>query len=198
MSNVFDDMPEVLFRHGLPNDEERGSAMAWLESRISKFVIDGLDAPWTSETANLAKRLGATGFDLNLWWLLTPTSWSCLCCKRVKRDIARLNKRGQLIGHLVEHHDHMSDLVKKTFVRVATERSWPDADEKARGFAKRVSGMISAFEAAIICEDCNQSDAKAKSLIRAPKDFSFSPDDIASFVRPQPNREHSIDADEAR
>lgn len=57
--------------------------------------------------------------------------------------------------------------------------------------------MISAYDNAIICDDCNTADPKAKGAVGTHRDFSYSPQEIKRFVRPRPNVPHEIDVEEA-
>lgn len=187
-------IPEALLRQRYDEDE-RIKVQEWLDRNIPLIGVPGLDGPWEPRTKQLAIRLGATGFDLNRWWLITPPDWRCPCCHRGKTVIARLNKHSKLMGHLVEHHDHMEDEVKRIYTDLVSRKQWPDADEKGREFAKRVKGIVAAFEHAIICQDCNNADRHAKEAVGAPLAFSFSPLELERIVRMPPD---DIDVSEAQ
>jgi rubredoxin len=187
-------IPESLLRQPY-DEEERIRVQQWISQSIPLLGVPGLDGPWEPQTKQLAAQLGATGFDLNRWWLITPPEWKCPCCHRDKSAIARLNKHAQLMGHLVEHHDHMEDEVKRIYTDVISKKQWPDADEKGREFAKRVKGIVAAFEHAIICQDCNNADRNAKKAVGAAFAFSFSPLELEQIVRIPPD---DIDVSEAQ
>lgn len=158
----------------------------------------GLDSEFSGRSKALVERFGAQGFDLNKWWVYTPHSWVCPCCKRSKPDIVRLNQHGYLTGHLHEHHDHMADFVKDEFVKASESLETPVADALAQRFVVRTAFALSAYDPTVICSDCNAADAKAKALVKAHKDFSYSPAEIAQFVNVAPNCEHQINIEVAR
>ena len=168
---------------------------AWndLKSAPERIFIDGLDSPYTEETRRIAASLGATGFALNRWWVLTPTDWVCPACRRPKAEFARLTDSGLLFGDIHQHHDHMGDHVQKRFAQSAISKHWPDLTEQAVSFAKRLAPMISAYDPTLICADCNAADAKAKKIVGAPSAFSFAPADIAKFTLKARNQVHQID-----
>lgn len=156
--------------------------------------LDGVMSPLTRELEN---HFNAKGVDMTLAWACTRMSWICPACGRTKPEIVRLNTKGHLMCRLVEHHDHMKDLVKAEFERQCKAQRTIVADEVAMRFAERASQMVSAYDNAIICDDCNAADPLAKSAANTPKDFSYSPQEIRLFVKPKPNVPHDIDVNEA-
>ena len=156
--------------------------------------LDGVMSPLTRA---LAERFGAESVDMTFGWACTPMEWTCPACGRSKPEIVRLNTNGHLMCRLVEHHDHMKDLVKAEFERQCKAQKVIVADEFAKRFAARASQMVSAYDNAIICDDCNAADPMAKAAVGTHKDFSFSPQEIRRFVRPRPNVPHEIDVEEA-
>lgn len=172
------------------------NAKARFFTQVSNGAIslDGVMSPLTRE---LAERFGAEAIDMTLAWAWTPMDWICPACGRSKPEIVRLNGNGHLMCRLVEHHDHMKDLVKAEFERQCKSKKVIVADETAKRFASRASQMVSAYDNAIICDDCNAADPAAKRMVGTEKDFSYSPQEIRQFVRPRPNLPHEIDQDEA-
>ena len=158
------------------------------------ITLDGVMSPLTRA---LVDRFGAEGVDMTFGWACTPMDWTCPACGRFKSEIVRLNGNGHLMCRLVEHHDHMKDLVKAEFERQCKTQEVIVADEFAKRFAARASPMVSAYDNAIICDDCNAADPMAKAAVGTHKDFSYSPQEIRRFVRPKPNVPHEIDAEEA-
>lgn len=158
-------------------------------------LIDGVMSPLSFR---ISTRLGATGFDMNSWWVETAQDWVCSACGRGKLDIARLNANGEIMCHLVEHHDHMKDVLKRRFQEISVSRQVVIADTHAESFAKRSATMISAYENTLICVDCNNADASAKKVAATNRDFSFSPQELRQIVKPQPNKAHEIDIDIAK
>lgn len=153
-------------------------------------VLDGVMSPLTSA---LVKNFGCTGVDMDTLWAYTPTSWKCPACQRPKLEIARPNKNGDLMCRLVEHHDHMKDLLLRKFQSISASMQHVLADEAAEDFAKRSAPMVSAYDNTVICNDCNNADAAAKKLVKTHFSFSFSPQEILEFVITFPNAEHRID-----
>ncbi len=152
--------------------------------------LDGVMSPLTKE---LLTRFGATEVDMTSWWAWTPSDWTCSACGRPKSAIARLNQKGQLMCRLVEHHDHMQNLLLERFRQISSSQDRVVADEIAENFAKRSAQMVAAYDNAIICNDCNNADAVAKGLATAHADFSFSPAEMRRFILASPAQPHRID-----
>jgi rubredoxin len=163
-------------------------------AREPLFDLDGEAAPETQKTA---RTLGAKGFALNDWWVLTPPWWMCPTCKRRKSEIARLNQRGAMMGELHAHHDHISDYVVRRFHEVSGARETIEANEEAERFMHRAKLLVSAFDETVICADCNNADAQAKKIVKTHRDFSFSPQEIEKFIVIIPNQKHTIDDSKA-
>src|SRR3954465_3037499 len=161
-------------------------------------VPPGLDGETSPQTQQIARGLGASGFALNRWWVITSPDWTCSVCRRPKGEIARLNRRDAMMGELHAHHDHMREYVDRRFHEISAERGEIVADVRATEFIKRAVPFACAFDETIICSDCNAADGRAKRLVGAHPDFSFAPAEIAQFVIVEPNREHAIDASRAR
>jgi rubredoxin len=157
-----------------------------------EIALDGIMSPLTRV---LVKQLEASGVDMTLAWACTSIAWECPACGRTKPQIVRLNSKRQLMCRLVEHHDHMKDLVESEFKLACNSQETLDADEQAKRFAARASQMVSAYDNAIVCDDCNGADATAKAVANTHKSFSYSPQEIRKFVRSTPNRPHEIDED---
>lgn len=162
------------------------------ESLFEKDLI-GLDSEYTYSTRKLVEIHGAKGAHLNKWWVRTDTRWCCPCCKRNKSEIVRMNQNEDLTCQLHEHHDHMKEVVKSMFERISISNDIVVADELSERFATKVAFSLSAFDNTIVCFDCNEIDAKAKSFVNAEKYFSFSPKEIGEFVIATPNTRHEID-----
>ncbi len=165
---------------------------AALIGAIENGSLDSLDGVMSPVSQSLAERLGTQQFDMNSWWVATPTYWICPGCGREKSEIARLNTNGEIMCHLVEHHDHMTDVLKRRFQEISISREKVIANAEAEKFAKRSSMMISAFENTIVCVDCNNADAVAKKIVKAHPDFSFSSQELRQFVNPTSNQPHQV------
>lgn len=158
-------------------------------------ILDGAMSP---QTQMLLHQFGVSHVDMTIWWVRTPQSWSCPACGRPKAELVRVNKNGELMCRLVEHHDHMADVLERKFREHSIARDHVVADDIAQEFATRSATMVSAYDGTIICNDCNNADPKAKAMVGAPADFSFSPAEIRQFVSAQANRDHGINAEEAK
>lgn len=173
-------------------DRARAKLIAYVEAGLA--LVDGKMSPLSKD---LLRRFGAKDMDMTSWWAMTPQGWTCPGCDRPKKDIARLNRTGDLMCRLVEHHDHTQDLLARKFAEISSSQSSVLADKTAENFAKRSASMIAAYENTVLCDDCNSSDAKAKTLVGAAEFFSFSPREIRRFVIASPNKPHKIDQNEA-
>ncbi|MDX1258059.1 hypothetical protein [Vibrio parahaemolyticus] len=155
--------------------------------------LQGLDSEYSYRSKELVKQFLATGMDLNRWWVLTPVNWVCPSCQRTKPEIVRLNQHNYLTGHLHQHHDHMTDYVKKEFTKISESMNVVVADLVAERFVERTAFALSAYDPTIICSDCNSADADAKKLLRLPQEFSFSPSEISRFIISKANEKPYID-----
>ncbi|KQT93323.1 hypothetical protein ASG60_08100 [Methylobacterium sp. Leaf469] len=54
------------------------------------------------------------------------------------------------------------------------------------------------FRASLVCDGCNTAEGDAKKALGLPRHFSFTPSEIARFVRPRPNAMNEIDVEEVR
>lgn len=158
--------------------------------RAGDSFLDGVMSP---QTLRLAEEMSAVGIDMTSAWSWTSEDWLCPACGRGKPEIVRLNSKRELMCRLVEHHDHMKDLVEMEFMAACKALDKIVADEYGKRFASRASQMVSAYDNAIICDDCNTADARAKEAISADCNFSFSPGEIRRFVKPRNNKAHEID-----
>lgn len=162
--------------------------------RVANGTITELDGVMSPATMALIEQHAAIGVDMTSWWSYTAPTWVCSGCGRPKRDLVRLNHKGELMCRLVEHHDHMRDLLVARFRSLSTARREVVANDIAEQFAKRSATMVSAYDNTIICEDCNSADANAKRMVGTHPDFSFSPGQLRRFVEPEPNQPHKISA----
>lgn len=158
----------------------------------------GIDSEFTLSTRTLVQAFQADGAHLNRWWVMTPVTWQCPCCKRAKGEIVRLNKNNYLTCQLHEHHDHMKDVVKELFESFSVKQNIIVADELSEKFAIKTAFSLSAYDNTVVCFDCNKADSDAKKIVNAHKFFSFSPKQISEFLVVTPNEEHRIDRQKAQ
>lgn len=179
------------------DDEKSAESQKLFECVTRGAFLDGIMSPLSRELAERFNVL-TTDIDMTFAWACTSMDWICPACLRGKRDIARLTEKGKLMCRLVEHHDHMADLVEAEFERQCKAHSKIVADEFGKRFAKRASQMVAAYDNTIICDDCNTADPKAKRDVGTHMDFSYSPQEISQFVKARPNVPHEIDREQAK
>lgn len=177
-------------------DERRRDLFARLERDHDRWMqVDGV---MSHQTKALVEKHQATGIEMTGWWARTPPRWVCSGCGREKPQIARRSESGVLLCKLVEHHDHMKDLLVKRFQHHSSTMTNSTADKVAKSFAERSAAMISAYENTIICDDCNGADATAKEAVGAHENFSFSAAELRQFVVAEANAPHKIDVAAAK
>lgn len=154
-----------------------------------------LDGRWSPVTRDLLARFGTDKLDLNESWANTWQHWQCPCCLRLKADIARLSTDRVLLCKIDLHHDHLVDLAKQMF-RATADETLSEETRRMRTRARSAAfGLIERFTPTLLCEDCNHADGDMKAALgqEIPPHFSFSPAEIARFVKPKPNASHDID-----
>lgn len=165
---------------------------------LEQNTLIGLDSEYSKSTKELKEKFHANGAHFNRWWVMTPVHWRCPVCLRDKSQIVRLNKHGDLSGQLHEHHDHMSDLVKRRFQELSASKKVVVADTLAEKFAIRLSFALAAYDNTVICCDCNAADMEAKKIVKIHRYYSYAPLDIAKFIIIENNVEHKINEDIAK
>jgi len=60
---------------------------------------------------------------------------------------------------------------------------------------EKIGKAFACHEEVLICEDCNTADTRAKALVNAPKNFTFSVEQILTFISPIPHEIPEIKAD---
>ncbi|WP_291716721.1 hypothetical protein [Magnetospirillum sp. 64-120] len=164
------------------------------------YARDHFDGVWAAGLLKAVTDLGATGIEVNEWWASLAPDWLCPCCQRPKADIVHLSN-GVLIAKAVEHHDHFTSYVSRSFTR-DLGAEWGKNKPHLQDIQRQITDTFSAFSPVMICESCNQADRDAKTIVgthlKVPKDeleyFSFSVDEIRSFIRPAKNRHHAPDS----
>jgi rubredoxin len=126
---------------------------------------------------------GFDGAHCRVLWRSLTDDWRCPSCGRSKFEVMRWTKRyppgrrhEPYFGWLAafhEHHDH------SVLFAIPTN---PDA----------------RFPNTVMCDHCNMADASAKRKLRLPENWSFSPDEIARFIKATPHSGHSLNYNVAR
>lgn len=184
------------------NDSMNGHEELLKESqrRFLKMIENGvhsLDGVMSPQSVGLVEKFQASDIDMTSLWSITPQNWECPACGRKKEKIVRLNSKNHLMCRLVEHHDHMQNLLVEEFTKKSISMTTVLADQAAERFAKRSAAMVSAFDRTIVCNDCNNADTKAKEIVGTHPAFSYSPNEIRSFVLARSNMDHEIDYEKA-
>lgn len=132
----------------------------------------------------LMKYLGAKDVGSISGFFGTHESWRCPCCLRSKEEFARLDKNGNLLCAVHWHHDHFSDCIGDSVMRLTEDAYW----------ARRpIIGSFERFPEIMICNDCNVAEGVAKKIVQAKPAFSFAPHEIQSFIRVCGSGAHEID-----
>jgi rubredoxin len=171
-----------------------------LSAIARKYGVPGLDGFRAGSTLAIRDKLGASGLNINSWWAKCSPDWRCPCCNRVKADCARLDSKGNLLGKLAAHHDHMREFLDNALAECARIDGMENAalNEASTRILRRFADGLVRFDDVVICEDCNNADPKAKKLVTAPRYFTFTPTEIGTFILPQPNKAHDVDEQQAR
>ena len=115
-----------------------------------------------------------TGVHCHRLWIEVGDLWICPSCKRNKFEILHWTRRFpgkpntfmDWVATLHRHHDH------------------------SQGYTSTNMGR---FPHTLICGQCNSADGAVKRKLKLPKNFSFSPEEISSFVKATPHGKHKID-----
>jgi hypothetical protein len=169
------------------------------DETVADFVR-GRDGRWSAQTKGMLAQFQTAKLDLNSWWASTWTGWMCPCCKRAKPQIARRSAGGVLLCRLEFHHDHLADRAKNVFRELNPRSEDREKNIQADRAKDALMLFVERFEQTLICIDCNLSEGRAKlELAREiDPDFTFSPSELASFIRVEPNRLHEVDLGRAR
>lgn len=132
--------------------------------------------------------------ETNAAWRIVSDVWRCPGCDRTKGGIVRVARSGRTVAKIVEHHCHSCEYPHH-FIK-PYRASLPVT---AVMFAEEnVKALIRRFPDALVCEDCNNIDPVAKRLVGASPYFSFSPDEIRSFITATDHQKHVLNEEAAR
>jgi hypothetical protein len=168
------------------------------DEEVERHVLARLkDGRWSSQTRRLLSQFETERLDLNEAWAQTSIGWRCSCCLRQKYEIARLTDSGVLLCQLDWHHDHLADVAGG----VMRGNLIADASDELFVTRKRACEaaipLIERFAPILLCNDCNAADAAMKVRLGpdVPRAFSFTPREIAGFIKPMPHASHAVDED---
>lgn len=139
----------------------------------------------------LMKEHGALDLGATANFFEVSHEWCCPSCHRTKSEQARLDKNGNLLAAIHNHHDHMGDGAYDCIPSIPHGSvEWRDRlgyDSLRSNFRR--------FPDTLICNDCNVVEGAAKKVCGAPEKFSFTPFEISTFIIVENNRAHRIDAE---
>jgi hypothetical protein len=138
---------------------------------------------------DLQSEFQAEGLGAIYNFFAVDRDWRCPACYRNKREIARIDKNGNLLCALVWHHDHFCDCFD-THVGPEVKAEWAARSAMLASFVR--------FPNTLICNDCNVCEPYAKNIVGAPAEFSFAPYEIAGFIDVGNNRPHTVNSDNAK
>ena len=162
-------------------------------------LFRNLDGAWSAQTQALMRRFRIDRLQLDENWAGLPQNWQCPACQRWKPEIVRVTPNGVLLCQLVNHHDHTGDLVKRRVAKNGLPSEGRDRTEVLKA-VELCRPLAERFWPTMICGDCNIAEGQAKVKLAGTidPDFSFSPVEIARFVRAKPNAAHEIDVEVAK
>lgn len=115
-----------------------------------------------------------TGLHYKNLWKSIDDEWCCPACGRNKYQIMKWTKRFpnspkqfmDWVAVLHKHHDHSLGYLESGLRR---------------------------FPETIICGQCNLADGAVKKKLKLPSKFSFSPQEMRTFIQATPHDKHVID-----
>jgi len=122
-----------------------------------------------------------------------PTDWRCPACSRARAQIPRVGSTNAEVAKAVEHHDHIKEYTNAS-MRDKFGSDWVTKVPAGIGeHLNRIERFVVGFAPTVVCEDCNNAEAKAKQIVGAPKFFTFAPSEIRRFISGAPSRKHEVD-----
>ncbi|MFD2641330.1 hypothetical protein [Pseudomonas japonica] len=160
--------------------------------------IDSIESPLSKKIKEFH---GRDTFEINSHWIEMSQLWFCPCCERDKFGISRVGNKGQVLAKLVVHHDHIADALKAAFNKVFVEFSVSKPTLTGLSLVDRLAEGFATYSPVLVCEDCNNADAKAKRAIADRygsnlKYHSFSIMQITRFIVPREHSPHDINEEE--
>ncbi|WP_143750545.1 MULTISPECIES: hypothetical protein [unclassified Mesorhizobium] len=153
------------------------------------------DGRWSEQTKRLLRQFNTDKLSLNRQWAGTWQSWACPCCHRTKPQIVRVSAAGVLLCELESHHDHLGDKAGKLFEEINPKTEEREFNIQISHAKYGMLQFVERFQRTLICIDCNLVEGKAKKALGSDiePDFTFSPREIATFIRASDNRVHELD-----
>lgn len=180
-----------------PGDEYREGLQLLVEC-VNSGEINNLDSQNSPVACEIVAIHGDRRFEMNSNWVGSPQGWVCPCCKRTKVQISRIGKKGQILAKSVIHHDHMEDVLEEAFNAAFVDAGTSIEQVDGKKLIDNMSSAFGAYEAVLVCEDCNNADTLAKKVLAIPREFSFSIGQIREFIKPRDHQPHLIDESQAQ
>lgn len=174
------------------SDLQREGLDVLVES-FARGEITSLDGVDSAMSASIRAVHGEHPFEMNSNWILCAQDWICPCCGRDKLAVSRTGAKGQILCKLVIHHDHMGEVIEQEFCSAFVGQGTQEPQAEGKRLVARMGGAFSAYESVLICEDCNNADARTKRELGLPGPFSFSIGQMARFIKPAPHQPHEIE-----
>jgi rubredoxin len=182
---------------GVPNDEY-GEGLQLLVECVDSGEITCLDSQNSPVAREILALHGERRFEMNSSWVGSPQDWACPCCGRTKVQLSRVGKKEQILAKCVIHHDHMSDVLEEAFNAEFVAAGTNIEQVEGRKLIDRMSSAFAAYDAILLCEDCNNADTAAKKLLGVPREFSFSIGQIRGFIQVRDHQPHAVNQSEAQ
>ncbi|GAA4417991.1 hypothetical protein GCM10011450_09430 [Advenella faeciporci] len=177
---------------------DRACALELAIQCINDGTLTLLDGPNSPLSRQIKLYHGLDTFEMNGNWIGTAQDWRCPCCNRSKFEISRVGNKKQILAKLVEHHDHMSEALKDAFHQVFVNTKISQHTSTGLALVERMATAFAAYDRVLVCEDCNNADTRAKTLLSQYdkanlKHQSFSISQIRLFIRIHSHAPHQID-----
>lgn len=178
----------------------RNEAISIAIDCVNDGTLTKIDGPNSVLSCQIKDFFKCNAIEMNSNWITSSQHWICPCCGRGKFDIAKKGKKEQIVLKLVIHHDHIEDALKAAFERLFIDLKIDTASKTGLFFIERMAPAFSVYDPILICEDCNNADAKAKQWLKENKKaniefHSFSIGQIRYFIKPLAHSSHDIDYD---
>jgi hypothetical protein len=106
-------------------------------------------------------------------------------------DISSREER-TILAKCVIHYDHMGDVVEEAFNAEFVAAGTDTEQVEGRKLIDHMRSAFAAYDAVLVCEDCNNADTAAKKVLAVPREFSFSISQIRGFIQVKNHQPHSI------
>ncbi|PHV25606.1 hypothetical protein CSQ93_22905 [Janthinobacterium sp. BJB426] len=92
----------------------------------------------------------------------------------------------------------MGDVLEETFNVEFVAAGTNIEQVEGQKLIDRMSSAFAAYDAILVCEDCNNVDTAAKKLLGVPREFSFSIGQIRGFIQVRDHQPHTVNQSKAQ